>query len=171
MHWQEAHSSPGHPLLQQQTRCSTSQQSPTNVDGCSFLVVVLIHIFPCSSVFSLPTPIFYLSASPLSSHPTQFSPAHFKQLSKWKTQPPCSIPLTGDRPPAQSDAKVERLHIYTYRSRSSSCLFPTSPSPPLPLSPSLPWLCLHPHETPVPACLILCHSHFLSFVQNFSCTE
>lgn len=53
-------------------------------------------------------PIFLLSASPFSSHLTQFPHAHLKHLARYKTEPPCSIPPGGDEPPVQSDVKAGR---------------------------------------------------------------
>ena len=145
--------------------------------------MVLIHSFPFSPVYSLPPPSS--SSQPLlSPHtpPSSLPPtlsilhAHFKHLA-------CSIPLTGDRPPAQSAAKTGSPQRDSRFSKIQDSVFtctdqdpaprsfPPSPSL-LPPSSSLPWLSFFTlYDTPFPACLISCHSYFLSFGQNFSCTK
>lgn len=70
--------------------------------------------------FSPELPFTYLLPCLLPTHPhllplslcfllTPHSVTYLKHLAKCKTQPSCSIPLTGDRPFAQSDAKAGQL--------------------------------------------------------------
>lgn len=93
--------------------CSTPQQSHVN---CGWMLnprtggLWFQSVASLLPVYSLPTPSS--SSRPLLSLHTsliRFPHTYLKHFAMRKTQPPCSIPLTGDRPLAQCDAKAGLL--------------------------------------------------------------
>lgn len=121
-------STPLHNILSSSSRhtAAHSQQSHTNVDGCS-LVVVLMHSFPFSPVYSLPPPSS--SSQPLlsphtppSSPPPTLSISLAPSLSLGTGHLPNLLPKLGALNEIQDSP---RFGIYMYRSRSSSPLLPS----------------------------------------------
>lgn len=130
--------------------------------GCGFSPPTASRL---TLVYSLPTP-YSSSASPFSSHFTQFSPAHLKHHVRWEMRPLGSIPLIhlpnlmpklGGLSGVRFTCKNGDLasHLLPYLSLSTPSFF-------LCLALSLPSVTL----LFLPVYLKPCHSYFLSSGQN-----